>query len=67
MIDRHFVALFVVVTGVLAAAVYSSNQAVMHGGTVLTLLAVASAVVGIIGLVVLARIVVLAERERERR
>lgn len=66
MIDRRFVRLFVVVTGVVAAAVYLSAQAATHGGTVLTVLAVVAAVVGILGFVVLARAVVLVERQSRR-
>lgn len=66
MIERRFTILFVAVTAFLAVAVYSANQAVMRGGVVQTVLAATSAIVGIVGFVVLARIIVLVERQRRQ-
>jgi hypothetical protein len=67
MLDKRFTILFVVVTAILAVAVYLADQAVVHGGAFLTVLAATSAVVGSLGFVVLARIIVLVERQRGQR
>jgi hypothetical protein len=67
MLDRRFTALFILVTGLLAAAIYVFNQAATRGGVLLTILAAAAAIVGILGFIVLARVVVVDERQRRAR
>lgn len=67
MIDKRFTILFVAVTAFLAVAVYSADQAAVQGSVGLTVLAATSAVVGILGFVVLSRIIVLVERQRRQR
>ena len=67
MIDKRFTILFVAVTALLAVAAYSANQAAMHGGVVLTVLAATSGVAGVLGFIVLSRIIVLVERQRQQR
>jgi len=66
MIDKRFTILFVAVTAFLAVAVYSANQAAVQSSVGLTVLAATSAVVGILGFVVLSRIIVLVERQRRQ-
>ena len=65
--NQRFVTSFVVVTGMLAAAVYFAGRAATHGGVVVTAVAVAAAVVGMLGFLALARVIVVVERGRRRR
>jgi len=67
MLDKRFTVLFVFVTGMLAAAVYLSDQAVMHGGVLLTTGAAAAAAAGVLSFAVLARVVVRTERQGRAR
>ncbi len=62
--DHRFVRSFVVVTGLLAAAVYLSRQAIAHGGVALTAAATATGLLGIVGFVALARLIGTVERKR---
>lgn len=67
MLDRRFTTLFIAVTGLLGVAVYMSGQAAARGGLLLIALAATSAVVAVLGFLVLARVVVLVERQRRAR
>lgn len=67
MLDMRFTALLIFVSGLLAVAAYASQQAAIRGGVLLTVLAASAAIVGILGFVVLARVVVVAERQRRAR
>lgn len=64
MFHRGFTTVLVIVAGLMAAAVYSSGQALKHGGVLLFALAAATALAGVLGFVVLARAVVVVERQR---
>lgn len=63
--DHRFIRSFVVVTGLLAAAVYLSRQAIAHGGVMLTGAATATGLLGILGFTALARLIGTVERERK--
>jgi len=61
---RGFTTVLVLVAGVMAAAVYTSGQALKHGGVLLTALAATAVLAGVLGFIVLARAVVVVERQR---
>ncbi len=65
--DQRFVSCFIVVTGLLAAAAYLSTQALAQRSVVLAMLSAVAGVLGILGFIALARVVVLAERHRKQR
>jgi hypothetical protein len=62
--DHRFVRSFVLVTALLAAAVYLSRQAIAHGGVLLTVAASATGLLGIVGFAALARLIGTVERKQ---